>query len=302
MEIDGRNVDISNREKVFFPDSSLTKGDVIDYYMSVADNILPHLKNHGISMQRFPDGLDGEGFYNKDKPDYFPDWIETIEFPKEAGGSFNAPIVQNKAALAYLANQAVLTPHLYLSRIDDLKVPDRLVFDLDPPEDTKKFDAVRDAALDIRNILEELDLKGWIQTTGSMGFHIHVPVIREFAFDEAKQFAHDLALLVARRNENKYTIEQREEKRNGRIFIDYFRNSYGATSVAPYAVRARKGASVAAPIEWKEVEEGTSPPDWTIQNMPNRMARKEDPWSDMMKHARSIRKRRQKLTNMLEQI
>ncbi|TFG12809.1 ATP-dependent DNA ligase [Candidatus Thorarchaeota archaeon] len=301
MKIDGQNIDISNREKVFFPDSGFTKGDVIDYYMSVADNILPHLKNHGISMQRFPDGLAGEGFYNKDAPDYFPDWLETIEFPKEDEGSFNAPVVQSKAALAYLVNQAVLTPHLYLSRIDDLQFPDRLVFDLDPPKDTKEFDAVRDAALDIRDILEELDLKGWIQTTGSMGFHIHVPILREFEFDEVRQFARDVAFFVTSKHEERYTIKQREEKRNGRIFIDYFRNSYGATSVAPYAVRARSGAPVAAPVDWTEVKEAATPRDWSIENMPNRMAQKEDPWADMARHARSIKKRRQKLTDMLDQ-
>ncbi|TFG04900.1 hypothetical protein EU538_11870, partial [Candidatus Thorarchaeota archaeon] len=239
MKIDGQNVEISNRDKVFFPDTHLTKGDVIDYYVKIAGSMIPHIKHHGISMQRFPDGLKGSGFYNKDAPDYFPDWIKTVQFAKEGGGSFNAPVVDKKSSLVYLADQAVLTFHPYWGRIDDLKHPERMIFDLDPPKDTEDFQNVRDCAQEIQDILERLDLRGWIQTTGSMGFHIHVPIIREFGFDKVREFAHDIGLLVVKANKDRYTLEEREEKRKGRVFIDFLRNSYGATSVAPYAVRAR---------------------------------------------------------------
>lgn len=301
MQIDGHEIEISNRDKVFFPGAGLTKGDLIDYYAQVAETMVPHMKRYGVSMQRFPDGLDGEGFYNKDTPDYFPDWIKTVNFPKREGGSFDAPIVDSKAALVYLADQAVLTPHLYLARTDDLEHPDKMIYDLDPPEGTEHFDAVRQAALDIREVLTELDLKAWVQTTGSKGFHVVVPLDRSAGFEAVRGFAHDVALLLVRRHPDKYTLEQRKKERGGRIFLDMLRNAYGATAVAPYAVRARPTAPVATPVEWHEIEEGASPRDWTIQSIPNRLAQKKDPWADLVRHARSVTSRREQLDNLLDQ-
>jgi bifunctional non-homologous end joining protein LigD len=301
VKINGHEIDISNRDKLFFPEAGLTKGDVINYYEQVADVMVPHMKRYGVSMQRFPDGLQGEGFYNKDTPDYFPDWIKTVKIPERQGGSFDAPIVDSKAALVYLADQAVLTPHLYLSRTDDLGSPDKMIYDLDPPEGTEDYGAVRKAALDIRNVLSELNLLTWVQTTGSKGFHVVVPLDRSSGFDNVRQFAHDVALVLVRRYEDRYTLEQRKKEREGRIFLDALRNSYGATSVAPYGVRALPGAPVATPLEWEEVEEGASPRDWTIQNIPRRLAQKKDPWAELIRHPRSIASRREDLDELLGQ-
>ncbi len=301
MKVDGHELELSNRDKVFFPDAGLTKGDLIDYYAVVAETMVPHMQRYGVSMQRFPDGLGGHGFYNKNVPDYFPDWIETVNFPKREGGSFDAPIVNSKAALVYLADQAVLTHHLYLSRADDLEHPDKMIYDLDPPEGTEDFGAVREATLDVRDALEELDLKPWVQTTGSKGYHLIVPLDRSADFDEVRQFAHDVALLLVRRNQDKYTLEQRKDKRKGRIFLDMLRNAYGATAVAPYSVRARPGATVATPQDWDEIASGASPRDWTIENIPNRLAQEKDPWSGMMRHAISLSTRKDKLEALLHQ-
>ncbi|MFO8078836.1 MAG: non-homologous end-joining DNA ligase [Armatimonadota bacterium] len=300
MKIGGHEIDISSRDKVFFPDAGYTKGDVIDYYETVADVMVPHMKRYGVSMQRFPDGLQGGSFYNKDTPDYFPDWINTVNFPREEGGSFNAPIVDSKAALVYMADQAVLTPHLYLARTDDLRHPDRMIYDLDPPEGTEDFSSVREAALDIRSVMDELDLMAWLMTTGSKGYHLIIPLDRSADFDEVRQFAHDVALVLVRRREDKCTLEQRKNKRTGRVFLDVLRNSYGATTVAPYAIRARAGAPVATPISWDELEDGADPQDWTIESIPDRLARKEDPWAGMMRHARSISSRRDDLDSLLD--
>jgi bifunctional non-homologous end joining protein LigD len=300
MKIGGHEIDISNRDKVFFPDAGLTKGDVIDYYADVAEVMVPHMKRYGVSMQRFPDGLQGGSFYNKDAPDYFPDWIKTVNFPKEEGGSFNAPIVDSKAALVYMADQAVLTPHLYLARTDDLRHPDKMIYDLDPPEGTEDFDLVREAALDIRSVMDALDLMAWVQTTGSKGYHVVIPLDRSADFDEVRQFAHDVALVLVRRHEEKYTLEQRKKKRRERIFLDVLRNSYGATTVAPYGVRARPGAPVATPLDWDELKTGADPQEWTIENISDRLAQKDDPWSGMMRHARSLSSRREDLDEMLD--
>jgi bifunctional non-homologous end joining protein LigD len=299
MKIGGHEIEISHRDQVFFPDAGLTKGDLIDYYTQVAHVMVPHMRPYGLSMQRFPDGLQGEGFYQKDAPDYFPGWIRTVTIPKREGGSFEAPIVDSEAALVYLADQAMLTPHLYLARTDDLEHPDKMIYDLDPPEDTEDYGAVRRAALDVRDVLQELDIRSWVQTTGSKGFHVIVPLDRSAGFDEVRQFAHDVALLLVRRHQNRYTLEQRKKERGDRIFLDMLRNAYGATAVSPYAVRARPGAPVATPLDWHEVEAGASPRDWTIQNLLERLAQKADPWSGLMRHAHSLARRRARLEKLL---
>ncbi|MEJ2208769.1 MAG: non-homologous end-joining DNA ligase [Anaerolineae bacterium] len=299
MKIQGHEIDVSKRDKVFFPDAGLTKGDLIDYYERVAETMVPHMVRYGLSMHRFPDGLEGEDFFQKDAPDYFPGWIPRVNVPRREGGSFEAPIVDSKAALVYLADQAVLTMHLYLARSDDLEHPDKMIYDLDPPEDTQDYGAVRRAALDVRDVLEELDLQSWVQTTGSKGFHVVVPLDRSQSFDPVRQFAHDVALLLVRRHPDRYTLEQRKKKRGDRIFLDMLRNAYGATSVAPYAVRARPGAPVATPVDWDEVERGASPRDWTIRSVPDRLAQKDDPWAGLMRHARSLAGRRERLDELL---
>ncbi|MCB2202427.1 non-homologous end-joining DNA ligase [bacterium] len=300
MKIDGHEIEVQHLDKVFFPEVNLTKGDLMDYYEAVSDVMVPHMKRYPVSMQRFPDGLKGKGFYNKDMPDYFPDWIKTVNFPKREGGSFNAPIVDSKASLMFLADQAVVTPHLYLSRADDLEHPDKMIFDLDPPEDTRDYALVRQAALDIRDVMGELDLKAWVQTTGSQGFHVVIPLDRSEDFDSVRAFAQDVARILIRRKEDTYTLEDRIKARKGRIFLDTLRNSYGATAVAPYAVRGKPSASVATPVDWQEVEDGVNPRDWTIENLQNRLAQKEDPWKGMMRHAQSLQSRKDKLQKILD--
>lgn len=300
MKVGGHEIELSHPDKVFFPDEGYTKGDVVDYYADVADAMVPHMKRYGVSMQRFPDGLQGGDFYNKDTPDYFPDWIKRVTITKRDGGSYDAPLVDSKAALVYLANQAVLTPHLYLSRTDDLEHPDRMIYDLDPPEGTEDFSAVREAALDIREVMDHLDLMAWVMTSGSKGYHIIIPLDRGADFDQVRQFAHDVALVLVRRHEDRYTLEQRKNKRTGRVFLDVLRNSYGATAVAPCAIRARPGAPVATPIEWHELEDGADPRDWTIKSIPDRLAQKDDPWAGMMRHARAIGPRREALDELLD--
>lgn len=300
MKIGSHEIETQNLDKVFFPQVNLTKGDLLDYYVGIADVIVPHMKRYGVSMQRFPDGLKGEGFYNKDKPDYFPEWIKSVTYPKREGGSFEAPIVDSKAALVFLADQGTITPHLYLSRVEDLEHPDKMIYDLDPPEDTQDYEEVRKAALVVRDIMAELDLQSWVQTTGSEGFHVIVPLVRSQDFDEVRDFAQDAAKLLVRRWEDEFTLEERKNKRKGRIFLDTLRNSYGATAVAPYAVRARPEASIATPVTWDEVKGGVNPREWTIKNIFSRLDRKEDPWAGMMRHAQSLKNRKADLQKLLK--
>lgn len=294
-----RKIKISSRNKVFFPDSGLTKGDLINYYQGVANVMVPHMRYYGVSMQRFPDGIHGKGFFQKDSPDHFPDWITTALFPRKEGGSYSAPVADSEATLVYLADQAVITPHLYLSRTHDLKHPDRMIYDLDPPEGSGDSGDVRRAALDLRGVLKELDINPFVQTTGSKGYHLVVPLDRSLEFDAVRKFAMGTAKVLAARYPDRYTVELRRNRRRGRVFLDTLRNSYGATAVAPYGVRPLPGAPVATPLTWKELEDGASPRDWTVQNIPERMDTTEDPWRSIRRHGISLNSRNEKLGSLL---
>lgn len=174
-----------------------------------------------------------------------------------------------------------------------------MIYDLDPPEETLEYAMVRRAALEVRSVMAELGLKSWVQTSGSKGFHVIVPLDCSLDFDEVRRFARDAALVLVRRHEDRYTLEQRKNKRKGCVFLDTMRNSYGATAVAPYSVRALPGATVATPLNWEEVEAGASPRDWTLENIPDRLKQKPDPWSGLMRHPYSLSNRRKKLDALL---
>lgn len=280
------SVEVSNLDKVLFPDADVTKGDLIDHYRDVADRIVPYLEDRPVVMQRFPDGIDEDGFYMKKVPGHFPDWIETVTVEKE-GGSVTHAVAGNEATLVYLANQGTITPHVWLSRIDALRTPDRVVFDLDPPDDD--FGSVRESAWAVRETVDELGLVPFVMTTGGRGLHVVVPITRGPDFDEVRGFARGVADLLAGRHPDRFTTETRKAKREGRLFLDYLRNSYAQTSVPPYAVRAREGAPVAMPIAWDELDD----PDlrgnrWTIETAMRRLTRVDDPWKGHRRHARAL--------------
>ena len=277
VEVEGRTVALSSLDKIFFPDAGLTKGDLIAYYRDVAPTMVPHMRGRAISMHRFPDGIDGEDFYQKNVPDYFPDWIRSETVSKE-GGEVEHVVCDDAATLVYLANQACITPHVWLSRVDRLRRPDRMVFDLDPSDSS--LERVRFAARKVRVALEELGFVPYLMTTGSRGFHVWVPLERKEDFDTVRAFAHDLAKVLASRHPDRLTVEQRKNKRGDRVFLDYLRNGYAQTAVTPYAVRARPGAPVATPIDWDELP-GMEPRRYTIENLSRRLAQKDDPWADM---------------------
>jgi len=280
-------VETSREEKIFFPEAGLTKGDVIDYYDKIAKVMLPHLKDRPLSMHRWPDGIDGKSFYQKDVPDHFPDWIETVTL-KKSGGTVDYAVCNNQATLVYLADQACLVPHPWLSRKDRPNVPDRLVFDFDPAGEAG-FDLIRDAARRVQRRLEEAGLMPFVMTTGSSGLHVWTPLTRRADFDNVREFAQGVADAVAAEDRGSFTRERRIEKRGDRVFIDVARNAYAQTAVAPYSIRAKPGAPVAAPLDWDEVDDpDLHPRRWTIRNIRPRIEQKGDPWAGMARHARSL--------------
>lgn len=298
LNIGRHTITVERADKLLFPDDDITKGDLVDYYLKMAETMLPHMKDRPLTMQRFPDGIEGDGFYQKEAPDYFPGWVRRVSIRVEGSGADQDQIICDDAAtLAYLADQACITPHIWLSRADKLDHPDKLIFDLDPPTDD--FAAVRQAARDVHSILEEIELPGYLMTTGSRGLHMVVPLDRSADFDTVRDFAHDLADVLAARHPERLTTAQRKEKRGDRLFLDYLRNSYGQNSVTPYAVRALPGAPVATPLDWDELgNSGLTSQRYTMKNIFQRLGQKEDPWASMMRHAHSLDKARERLAKI----
>ncbi len=291
-------INLSNEDKVLFPKYKITKGDLVAYYHDIAHIMVPYMKDRLITMQRFPEGIQHEGFFQKDAGDYFPDWIKTRRVKKQEGGAVDYVLCNNAATLVYLANQACITPHIWLSRSDILDYPDRMIFDLDPSG--KDFGDVREAALEIKDFLEDLGLPSFVMTTGSRGLHVVVPLKRKDDFDTVREFARDVASYMAENDPDHLTVEVRKDKRHGRVFVDYLRNAFGQTGVAPYAVRPIEGAPVATPLFWKEVESAhLTPQKYTINNVLEKLKKEGDPWKGINKRAKSIREARKQLDRLI---
>jgi bifunctional non-homologous end joining protein LigD len=271
----------------------VTKADLAAYYERIAGRMVPHLRDRPVSMHRFPDGVAEAGFFHKDVPDHFPDWIRRVRVRK-ADGALTHAVVCDADTLVYLADQACITPHVWLSRSDRLDRPDRMVFDLDPSGED--FAAVRRVAQALGELLDELELPRFAMTTGSRGIHIWVPLERRHGFDEVRAFAREVAAVIEARHPNLVTTEQRKQKRRGRVLIDVMRNAYAQTAVPPYAVRPRGQGPVATPLRWEELSDSRLQPDrWTVSNLFRRLARREDPWRGMSSQARSLTRARQRL-------
>lgn len=266
------DVEISHPDKVIFPDNEITKRDMISYYEKVADHMLPALKDRPLTLQRFPDGIDDDGFYQKKVPDYFPDFIETVSIETE-DGTITQVICNNKKSLIYLTNQGVVSFHIWLSKKDKLHQPDEVVFDLDPPENS--FEKAKDAAKKIGNFLKEEGKDPKLMTTGKSGFHVWYEVRRDKDFDERRKEVKELAKKMKERHSDLLTMETRTDERDGKVFIDYLRNSYGQTSVCPYSLRPNDSCGVATPLEWDELSRLEKPDQYAINNIFRRLGQKE---------------------------
>jgi bifunctional non-homologous end joining protein LigD len=280
-------VEITHPDKLLFPDDGLSKADLAGYYAAVCDWMLPHIVNRPLSLMRFPDGIDDDGFFQKNTPDYYPDWIRRVEAPKKGGTVVHA-LACNADTLVYLVGQNMITPHVWLSRADRLRQPDRIVFDLDPAPGAD-FAAVRRAARRTGDLLRELGLEPFAQVTGSKGIHVWTPLRRRATFEDVRPFARGVAEVLAERYPDELTLEFRKSERGGRILIDVMRNAYAQTAVPPYAVRPRPGAPVATPLVWDELSDSKLRPDrWTVKTVLRRLSAKGDPWADIASFARGL--------------
>jgi len=278
-------VELSNLHKVFWPDEGLTKGDLIDYFDAVSPYLLPALRNRPLTVIRFPDGIKGMSFYQKDTPKYAPSWVKTISLRAEsAKRDVRYPICNDARTLRWLANQACIELHPWLSRIDRLTRPDHLVFDLDPPQDA--FERSVQVALVLKEVLDELGLKGLPKTSGGKGVHVYVPLQRRYDYPVARAAAVAVGQRVEERIPDEATTEFSIAKRAGRVYLDPGRNAPGAHVVAVYSPRARPGATVSFPVPWKELER-IKPGDFNIRNVPKLLA-KEDRWKKLMPKSQAL--------------
>lgn len=280
-------VEVTRQEKVLFPDAGYTKGDVIRHYERVSPWLLPHIRNRVLTLQRFPDGIQEKGFYQKAAPAHFPKWLDRAEVRLADGGTQNQVVARNRATLVYLANQGVITLHTALARREHPKQADRMVFDLDPPEDD--FRLVRATAQALREILEGVGLTPFFMTTGSTGGHVWVPLLRGSSFSEIRGFAAEVTEFLAGRQVETLTTAVRKEKRRGRLFLDVGRNAPGQTAVAPYSLRPKKGAPMAMPLEWGSLDDPKlHARSFGLADLDGRMASAGDPWRGMGRSAASL--------------
>jgi bifunctional non-homologous end joining protein LigD len=288
-----RPEEISRPDKPLFPDGT-TKLDLARYYATVADVMIPHVAGRPLNLERYPDGIEGRQLFTQQAPKHFPGWIRRVTVPKR-GGTVDHVVVERPDTLVYLAGQACITLHMWMSRRDRLERPDRLVIDLDPSVDD--FASVRRAAIEAGDLFRECGLVPFALVTGSRGIHVVAPLRRTSDHQTVAEVGHALAAELERRDPDRLTTQFRIDKRGDRIFIDAGRVRWGHTAVAPYSVRARPGAPVATPLRWSELEhEDLHPQAWTLHTLPDRLQELGgDPWADIAEHAKGLGKARRAL-------
>jgi bifunctional non-homologous end joining protein LigD len=282
-----RGITIPHPDKALFTNPTVSKLDLARYYEAVGSVMVPHLRGRPLALQVFPDGIEKQGFFMKSEPKYFPKWIKTANVPKK-GGSLIQVLGDDPDTLVYLAGQNAVTPHIWLSRIDKPRQPDRLIIDLDPAEGVR-FAAIRAAARAAGERLRDAGLVPHAMVTGSRGIHVTCPLRRGPSYGEVHAYARAVAEAMVADDPKRLTLEWKREDRGERIYLDINRINYAQHAVAPYGVRARPRAPVAVPIHWEELGDSKLKPDrWTIRTAAARIESEGDPWRDIGKCARRL--------------
>jgi len=291
IRLNRRVITIEHPDKLYFPQDHITKYELIQYYRAVAPTLLPYLHDRLMTMQRFPQGIGENGFYQKSAGEYFPAWIQRKRVRQRTGsGSNDYLLCQDTATLVYLANQGCITLHRWLSAADALDYPDTIVFDIDPPHhQAVDFPFIADIAIRIKEQIEEAGLTAWVMTTGSRGLHVAIPIKPSRRFIAVRAWARHLAEIIVGTNTQRLTLEARTEKRGKRVLIDVMRNAFGATAVVPYSVRPIPGAPIATPIEWDQLGGSKMHSQrYTIKTILDHLNQYGDAWKGMRRHARSL--------------
>jgi bifunctional non-homologous end joining protein LigD len=287
VRIGRRDVTITNRDKVFFPRLGLTKGDLVDYYVDVAEYVLHHVHRRPMQMKRYPNGVEGEFFYQKRVPVPHPDWLDTVHIRFPSGRTADFPVVEDAAGLAWIANLGCIELHTWHARVTDIERPDYLLIDLDP-SDGNPWEFVREIAMVVKEVMDELGLASFPKTSGATGLHILAPIKPELEFPEVRRFAKALAQEVERRvgDQDVATTTWKVADRSG-VFVDYGQNARDRTIASAYSIRPTPDARASAPLSWDEVP-GSDPAAFTLQTMRERLAKVGDLTAGMWRRKISL--------------
>jgi bifunctional non-homologous end joining protein LigD len=282
LEVDGREVRLTNLDKLFWTAEGISKGQLIQYYADVASVLLPHIRDRAMVMKRYPHGAAGDFFFMKRAPSPRPDWIRTCRIDHDSGNVIDFPVIDDLASLLWVINLGCIDLNQWYARADDVNRPDYVHFDLDPGEGAT-WERVLDCGRIVRDALEALEMPSLVKTTGSRGLHVYVPIVRGPEQKAVWTFAKALAVELAARNPTLMTAEYRVAKRpRGRVLVDYNQNAWGRTLASIYSVRPRPGATVSTPVTWKEIDKGVRIEDFRLDNVRPRFAKLGDLWKPLL--------------------
>src|SRR5213080_2772536 len=279
------SVELSNPDRVLYPDDGITKGDLFAYYERVAPVLVPHLRDRPFTMKRYREGIRGEGFFQKQAPKGMPAWIETRRFtthPREGGArEVDFPLVNSKEALLWMVQMHCIDMNAWYSRVDKPGRPDYVVFDLDPPAGPDGFEQAIEVAHLVRELLDELELPGYVKTSGADGIHVLAPIQRRATFDDTYAFAEAASRLLEERHPGLVTTKWLKKKREG-VLVDHRQNGAGKTIASVYSVRPKPGAPVSTPLHWDELIDGVRPRDFSFKVVLDRVAARGDVFAPVL--------------------
>ena len=286
-----QEVELSNPDRVLFPDDGITKGDIFEYYREIAPVLVPHLQNRPFTMKRWREGLAGDSFFQKQAPKGMPSWIETRRFrtfPREGGSrEVDFPLVNDERALLWMVQMHCIDMNAWYSRVDKPHRPDFVLFDLDPPDEPDGFGQAIEVAHLLHELLDDVDLPGYVKTSGADGIHVLAPIQRRATFQQTYAFAEAASRLLEGRHPGLVTTEWLKKKREG-VLVDHRQNGWGKTIASVYSVRPKPGAPVSTPLHWEELRRGISPRDFTMDVVLERCAEHGDLFSPVLEDARPL--------------
>jgi bifunctional non-homologous end joining protein LigD len=287
LKVAGKEVRLTNLDKVFWPERKITKGDLIQYYADVAPLLLPHINDRAMVMKRYPHGAAGEFFFMKRAPEPRPDWIRTCRIPHDSGNIIDFPVIDDVPSLLWVINLGCIDLNQWYAKCDDVDRPDYLHFDLDPGSAT--WDQVLESAGIVHDALTTLKMPAYAKTTGSKGIHVYVPIVRGPVQKQVWTFAKALAQELASRHPALMTSEYKVAKRpKGRVLVDYNQNAWGRTLASVYSVRPTPFAGVSTPLTWKEIEKGCRIEDFRLDNVRARFNKVGDLFKPLLLKTRRV--------------
>jgi bifunctional non-homologous end joining protein LigD len=277
-------VELSNLDKILYPQLKITKGQIIEYYIKIAPKMLDLISQRPLVLTRFPDGINKEGFYEKDAPLGTPTWVKTMSrFSETANRTINYVVCNDLDTLIWMANLASIEMHMTLGQVNSFESPDLVYFDIDP-EPPASFDSVVEVALSLKEHLESLGLKPYVKTSGKKGLHVVLPIIPKYSFSQTREFVHQIGKHMAK--ELPVVVSEfSRTKKPGTIFIDYLQNSHGKTMVCPYSLRATPEATVSTPLDWHNVNKSLKPDNLNILTVPKS---ENNPWEDLFENKQKL--------------